>query len=62
MFAFGLRSMMALAFYTTSSPKDMHVTVTLVLMVLAANLEEVVIDSLFSKRLNGDVRAAMKSA
>ena len=54
--------MTALAFYSAASPKDMHVTVALVGMMLAANLEEVVIDSLFSKRLSGDVRAAMKSA
>ena len=31
-------------------------------MMIAADLEEVVIDSLFSKRIPGDVRATMKSA
>lgn len=35
---------------------------TLVIMMLAANLEEVVIDSLYTKRMPKDVRAAMKSA
>ena len=61
-FAYGLRAVTSIVFYLSASPKDGHVTCTLVCMMLAANLEEVVIDSLFSKRLSGDVRAAMKSA
>ena len=62
MFAYGLRGLCALAFFMTESPKDMHVVATLVTMMLAANLEEVVIDSMYTKRMPKDVRAAMKSA
>lgn len=60
--AFGLRGATALAFFNAGSPRDMHVTATLVTMMLAANLEEVVIDSMYTKRIPSDVRAAMKSA
>ena len=62
MFAFGLRGATALAFFYSASPRDMHMTATLVTMMLAANLEEVVIDSMYTKRIPADVRAAMKSA
>lgn len=61
-FSFGLRGLCALAFFLFGSPKETHVVFILVTMMLAANLEEVVIDSLYTKRMPKDVRAAMKSA
>lgn len=61
-FAYGLRCIAGVIFALTVNPKDLTVIWTLVVMKLAADLEEVVIDSLFSKRLPGDARAAMKSA
>ena len=62
MLAYGLRCTAGLLFSIALSPKGYTLIGTLVAMKIAADLEEVVIDSLFSKRLPGDVRAAMKSA
>ena len=59
--AYGTRCIAGFAFFVVDDPKDALVTWTIVAFVLASNFEEVCIDSLFSKRLPGDVRAAMIS-
>ena len=61
-FAYGTRCICGIAFALAEHPKEEFVILTLVIMKLAGDLEEVVIDSLFAKRIPGDVRAAMKSA
>ena len=62
MLAYGVRCAAGLLFCLKLSPKGNTLIGTLVAMKITADLEEVVIDSLFSKRFPGDVRAAMKSA
>ena len=61
-FAYGVRAAAGYAFYMTGGPEKVKIIQIVVTLTLSANFEEVVIDSLFSKRLPGDVRAAMKSA
>ena len=62
MVAYGVRSVAGIAFSMTFNPKSYNLIGTLVALMTAADLEEVVIDSLYSKRIPGDVRATMKSA
>ena len=57
--AYGTRCVAGWAFFAITDPMDALVTWTIVAFMLASNFEEVCIDSLFSKRLPGDVRAAM---
>ena len=57
--AYGTRCIAGLGFFFITNPEDALVTWTIVAFVLSSNFEEVCIDSLFSKRLPGDVRAAM---
>lgn len=59
--AYGVRCTAGFAFFAINDPMDALVTWTIVAFVLSSNFEEVCIDSLFSKRLPGDVRAAMIS-
>ena len=61
-FSYGLRCAAGVAFALTVDPKEFQLIWTLVLMKLAGDLQDVCIDSLFSKRLSGDTRAAMKGA
>ena len=57
--AYGVRCIAGLGFFFITNPMEPLVTWTIVAFVLSSNFEEVCIDSLFSKRLPGDVRAAM---
>ena len=57
--AYGTRCIAGIGFFCITDPEDALVTWTIVAFMLASNFEEVVISSLFSKRLPGDVRAAM---
>lgn len=59
--AFGARCATCFLFFFLDSPKGFEPITILVAMTLFANLQEVVIESLFAKRLPGDVRASMKS-
>ena len=59
--AYSTRAAAGFAFFCISDPMDSIVTWTIVAFMLASNFEEVCIDSLYSKRLPGDIRAAMIS-
>ena len=57
--SYGVRCIAGLGFIFITKPDEALVTWTVVAFVLSSNFEEVCINSLFSKRLPGDVRAAM---
>jgi len=57
--AYGTRCIAGFAFYAIKNPNSEWITWTVVFFMLASNFEEVCMESLFSKRLPGDIRAAM---
>jgi len=59
--AYGTRMCAGLSFFFIDNPMDGIVTWTIVAFLLSSNFEEVCIESLFAKRLPGDIRAAMIS-
>lgn len=60
MLTFGLRVIASLAYFVIESPRGNIVYLTLVALTLASTLQATVIDTLYSKRLPGDVRASLK--
>ena len=61
MLSFGIRCVASFACFTLDSPHGGIVTVTFVAISLSATIQGVVIDSMFSKRLPGDIRASLLS-
>ena len=59
MITFGLRAIGCLAFFMCDSPNGNLVIWTVVSIKIAASLQSTVIDSLYAKRLQGDVRGSM---
>ena len=59
MAVFGVRCIACMSFFLLDSPKGDIVIGTFIAISLSASLQQVVIESLFSKRLPGDVRAQM---
>ena len=61
MAVFGLRCIGCMSFFLLDNPKGNIVIFTFIAISLSASLQQVVVESLFSKRLPGDVRASMLS-
>lgn len=59
--SFGVRSIAGFGFFALRNPNSGWLTFSVMIFMLASSLEEVCIESLFSKRLPGDIRAAMIS-
>ena len=57
--AYGVRCVAAFAWYGIRNPNSGWIVWTVVAFTLAGNFQEVATESLFSKRLPGDIRAAM---
>lgn len=57
MATFGLRAVGTMAYFLMDSPHGAIVIFTFIMISMAASLQGVVMDSLYSKRLPGDVRA-----
>ena len=58
---FGLRAVATMSFFMLDSPHGDIVMWTFVAITTTSSLQGIVIDSLYSKRLPGDVRASMQS-
>ena len=58
--AYMTRCIAGFAFFSITDPTQDLVIWTIVLFMLSSNFEEVCIDSLFSKRIPGDIRGAMQ--
>ena len=61
MVTFGVRTIGTMAFFLMDNPNGAIVIFTFIMISLSASLQQVVVDSLYSKRLPGDVRAQMNS-
>lgn len=57
--AFGWRAIAGYGIWALKDPNNDWIIWTVTFFTLAGNFQEVTIDSLFSKRLPGDIRAAM---
>ena len=57
--AYGVRCIACFSFFAISDPTQDIVIYTIMAFMLASQFEEVCVDSLLSKRLPGDIRAAM---
>ena len=57
--AFGVRSIAGFCLYSSTDPSSDILMYTIIAYMLSSDFEEVCIDSLFSKRLPGDIRGAM---
>ena len=58
---YGVRTIGTMAFFLMDNPNGAIVIFTFIMISLSASLQQVVIESMFSKRLPGDVRAQMNS-
>lgn len=61
MITFGVRTIGTMAFFLMDNPNGEIVIFTFIMISMSASLQQVVVDTMFSKRLPGDVRAQMNS-